>query len=107
MLKAKIAQKAKELEEKKKKKEVNNSDTHARSAVKSANEKPMILKVHDSGLKRGVGDVVERDDNEIATLSSIKLSDNMGKYNNMIQEGKASCRKKFFVLTGIYQYAYF
>ena len=48
---------------------------------------------HTSGIKLGLGDLLEHDDNEIANIESIKLSEKMGKFNNLVQEGTASCRK--------------
>ncbi len=53
-------------------------------------------KTHTSGVRDSLGDTLEQDDNEIAVIASIKLSDQMGKYNNLVQEGNTSCRTFFF-----------
>ncbi len=50
-----------------------------------------------SGVRDSLGDTLEQDDNEIAVIASIKLSDQMGKYNNLVQEGNTSCRTLFFL----------
>ena len=46
-----------------------------------------------TGFINTFGDALERDDSEIADISSIILSNQLGKYNSLVQEGKSSCRK--------------
>lgn len=46
-----------------------------------------------TGLSNSLGGILERDDNETAAIGSIKLSEKMGKYNNLVDEGKSACRK--------------
>jgi hypothetical protein len=91
-LKAKMAENERKKEEKKNnqaKQILNESKTTEIKIITVIEKKTQKL----NGVINSLGDSLERDDNEIANINSITLSSNLGKYNNLVQEGISSCRE--------------
>jgi hypothetical protein len=91
-LKVKMAEKEREIKERKERENKRKNMSDNNKQIESLNEK-IETKRRKNGVKKGLGVIKGIYDSEIASVTSIKLSDNMGKYNNLINEGKTSCRK--------------